>query len=188
MMLEAIPDNRVRRVGRHSATHHSAKCLARAYLDARAFAPNGLEEEGPAHWTLVGDRNRTSDGRYLADGSSRWAYGTAMKNIYVGNLYVEATEENVRHLFQPFGNVASVTLVKNRDTGRPRGFAFVEMPNDIEAESAIKALNGTVLRQQLLDVNEARPKHEALSGNAPLERRERSREALDTRNHRKHRY
>jgi len=109
-------------------------------------------------------------------------------NIFVGNLKSEVTENDIRELFQGYGSVETVTLVRDRDTGHPRGIAFVEMPNGAEAERAIKALHGTVLKQQALTVNEARPKHEELDGKAPLERRKGDRQELDTRSHRKHRY
>ena len=111
-----------------------------------------------------------------------------MKNIFVGNLGVEATEELVRQLFQAYGIVQTVTLVKDRDTGFARGFAFVEMADDAEANSAIAALNGTLLRERQLTVNEARPKHADANGSAPPEKRSSQREPLPTRKHRQHRY
>ena len=111
-----------------------------------------------------------------------------MKNIFVSNLNVNMTENEIRELFEAFGSVETVTLVQDRDTGHARGFAFVEMPNDGEAARAIKGLQGTVLGQQPLRINEARPKHQELNGNAAIERREQPRQPLDTRSHRKHRY
>lgn len=111
-----------------------------------------------------------------------------MRNIYVRNLNVETTEDEVRRLFQAHGSVATVTLVKDRDSGQARGFAFVQMPNDDEAERAINALNGTVFGQQALTISEARPKDEDLNGKTAVERRKESRQALHTRSHRKHRY
>ena len=81
-----------------------------------------------------------------------------MKNIYVGNLELNTTEEQLRTLFLAHGAVESTTVVKDRDTGQPRGFAFVEMTNDAEAEKAIQALNGTLLEGRTVTVNEARPK------------------------------
>jgi RNA recognition motif-containing protein len=109
-------------------------------------------------------------------------------NIFVGNLSLEVTENELRELFQAYGSTSTVTLVKDRDSGQPRGFAFVEMANDSEAKHAIKALNGTVLKEQVLTINEARPKHQALDGKVPTERRKGVRQELDTRSHRKHRY
>ena len=81
-----------------------------------------------------------------------------MKNIYVGNLSFEATEESVRALFEAYGTVSRVNIVTDRDTGQPRGFGFVEMANDGEGEKAIAAVNGTELGGRALNVNEARPK------------------------------
>ena len=81
-----------------------------------------------------------------------------MKKIFVGNLDFGATEELLRALFEPYGAVTSVNLITDRDTGRLRGFAFVEMTHSGEADKAINALNGTNLGGRLLNVNEARPK------------------------------
>ena len=81
-----------------------------------------------------------------------------MKNIYVGNLDFAATEDELRQMCQEHGAVETVTIVKDRDTGEPRGFGFVEMTNAGEADKAIRALNGMVLGGRPLSVNEARPK------------------------------
>jgi RNA recognition motif-containing protein len=81
-----------------------------------------------------------------------------MKNIFVGNLDFAATESSIRTLFEPYGNVERVNLVTDRDTGRSRGFAFVEMTDSAEADRAIAALNGTELDGRALNINEARPK------------------------------
>lgn len=81
-----------------------------------------------------------------------------MKNIYVGNLGFGASEESVRALFATHGAVGRVNIVTDRDTGQPRGFAFVEMANDGDAEKAIAAINGTDFEGRTLSVNEARPK------------------------------
>ena len=81
-----------------------------------------------------------------------------MKNIFVGNLDFAATDAEVRSLFERFGTVERVNLVTDRDTGRPRGFGFVEMSDDQQAEQAISALNGKDLNGRSLNVNEARPK------------------------------
>lgn len=83
-----------------------------------------------------------------------------MKNIFVGNLDFAATESSVRSLFEPFGNVERVNLVTDRDTGRSRGFAFVEMTDAAQADQAIAALNGHNLDGRALNINEARPKTE----------------------------
>ncbi|MBD5608157.1 MAG: RNA-binding protein [Desulfovibrio sp.] len=79
------------------------------------------------------------------------------KSIYVGNLPWSATEEEVRELFSPYGNVLNVKLVSDRDTGRARGFGFVEM-DDAEAEKAIEALDNTSFGGRTLRVNEAKPR------------------------------
>ncbi|MGB9233750.1 MAG: RNA-binding protein [Terriglobales bacterium] len=81
-----------------------------------------------------------------------------MKNLYVGNLPHSTTEAELRTVFEPHGAVEKVTLVTDRDTGRSRGFAFVEMTNAGEADKAIAALNGTDLGGRPLTVNEAKPK------------------------------
>ena len=81
-----------------------------------------------------------------------------MKNIFVGNLDFGATEESLRGMFEAHGAVERVSIMTDRDTGRSRGFAFVEMTNGDEAERAIAALNGANLGGRALNVNEARPK------------------------------
>ena len=81
-----------------------------------------------------------------------------MTSIYVGNLAYTATEEDLRQAFSQFGEVASVNVVMDRETGRPRGFAFVEMPNGTEAATAIKELNLAEISGRAVTVNEARPK------------------------------
>lgn len=83
-----------------------------------------------------------------------------MKNIFVGNLDFGATESAIRSLFEPYGTVDRVQIVTDRDTGRSRGFAFVEMSDSAQATQAITALNGAELDGRALNVNEARPKAE----------------------------
>jgi RNA recognition motif-containing protein len=80
-----------------------------------------------------------------------------MKRIYVGNLPFRATEDDVRALFEEYGEVQSVNLISDRETGRPRGFGFVEMEDD-EALEAISALDGEDFQGRNLKVNEARPR------------------------------
>ena len=87
-----------------------------------------------------------------------------MKNIFVGNLDFNATESSIRSLFEPYGNVDRVSVVTDRDTGRSRGFAFVEMSDAAEADRAIAALNGTALDGRSLNINEARPKPQGGGG------------------------
>ena len=81
-----------------------------------------------------------------------------MKKIFVGNLSFSATEDAVRSMFAEYGTVDSVSIVTDRDTGQARGFGFVEMSNDAEAERAISSLNGRELDGRALNINEARPK------------------------------
>lgn len=81
-----------------------------------------------------------------------------MTSIYVGNLAHAATEEDVREAFSQHGTVAEVKIITDRETGRPRGFAFVEMPNAAEAVTAIKEMNLAEIRGRSVTVNEARPK------------------------------
>ena len=90
-----------------------------------------------------------------------------MKNIFVGNLNYNATEDDVRSLFERYGAVNSARIMTDRDTGRSRGFAFVEMENETEADQAITALNGYQMDGRALNVNEARPKPERGFGGAP---------------------
>jgi len=79
-------------------------------------------------------------------------------NIFVGNLDITATEQQLREVFAAHGVVETVTVVVDRDTGKPRGMAFVEMAQATEAKAAIAALNGTMLNGRAMKVNEARPK------------------------------
>ena len=81
-----------------------------------------------------------------------------MKNIFVGNLDFGATEDTIRSLFEAYGTVERVSLMTDRDTGRSRGFAFVEMTDASEADRAIEGLNGSNVGGRALNVNEARPK------------------------------
>ena len=84
--------------------------------------------------------------------------------IYVGNLSFDATEEDVRSEFEAFGKVDEVTIIKDRNTGRAKGFGFVEMPSGEEAKEAIEALNGKEFKGRDMNVNEARPKSEGSRG------------------------
>jgi cold-inducible RNA-binding protein len=87
-----------------------------------------------------------------------------VKKIFVGNFSFNFTEDQLRQLFEPFGAVDSASVVTDRDTGRSRGFGFVEMSNDTEAAAAIEALNGKDSGGRALTVNEARPKAERSGG------------------------
>jgi RNA recognition motif-containing protein len=81
-----------------------------------------------------------------------------MKNVYVGNLPHSATEADLRQLFAAHGQVDNISIITDRETGRARGFAFVEMADSGEAEKAIAALNGSELGGRELKINEAKPK------------------------------
>ena len=84
--------------------------------------------------------------------------------IYVGNLSFETVESELRELFGQYGEVAEVTLVTDRETGRPRGFGFIEMRSDEAAKEAIGALDGNEIGGRNIKVNEARPRAERPSG------------------------
>jgi cold-inducible RNA-binding protein len=85
-------------------------------------------------------------------------------NIYVGNLSYDTTDRDLEEAFAKHGTVSSARVVIDRDTGRARGFGFVEMPNQTEGQAAIAALNGTQLQGRTLNVNEARPRDDRRSG------------------------
>ena len=87
-----------------------------------------------------------------------------MKNIFVGNLSFGATEDGIRSAFEAYGAVSRVSVVTDRETGRAKGFGFVEMMNDGEGDRAIAALNGREMDGRALTVNEARPKEERGGG------------------------
>jgi RNA recognition motif-containing protein len=87
-----------------------------------------------------------------------------MKNLFVGNMSFQTTADDLRALFEPFGQLARVHVATDRETGRARGFGFVEMPNDAEAAKAIAALDGKDVGGRNLKVNEARPKSESGGG------------------------
>jgi cold-inducible RNA-binding protein len=83
-----------------------------------------------------------------------------MYKIFVGSLSFSATEDSIRPLIEAYGGVESVNIIRDRDTGQPRGFGFVEMTNDAEGRKAVGALNSTDFEGRTLNVNEARPKEE----------------------------
>lgn len=85
-------------------------------------------------------------------------------NIYVGNLSRDVTEDDLKEAFEAFGQLTSVSVIKDKYSGEPRGFGFVEMPSKAEAQSAIEGLNGTDLKGQSLNVNEARPRSDNRRG------------------------
>ena len=79
-------------------------------------------------------------------------------NIFIGNLSYNVTESNLRQAFETFGQVVSATVIKDEQSGRSKGFGFVEMPVQAEAQSAIEVLNGKALKGRTITVNEARPR------------------------------
>jgi RNA recognition motif-containing protein len=81
-------------------------------------------------------------------------------NIYVGNLAYSVTDNDLRELFSEYGEVAGVSVIIDKRSGRPKGFGFVEMPNQQEAEAAISALNETSVQGRDIKVNEARPRED----------------------------
>ena len=100
-----------------------------------------------------------------------------MINVFIGNLDYSATEEQLRAAFSVYGTVDTCTIVVDRDTGKSRGFAFLEMANSEQAETAIRALDGSLLGDRAIRVNEARPKDEDNRRN----------DGLRGRDHRRHR-
>ncbi len=87
-----------------------------------------------------------------------------MKNIFVGNLNFNTSEDELRQIFEPYGQVDRVSILTDRDTGRSRGFGFVEMASNEDGDKAITALNGSQIGGRTLNVNEARPKTEHAGG------------------------
>ena len=85
-------------------------------------------------------------------------------NIYVGSLSYEVTEDDLKEAFEAFGQVESVSIIKDKYSGQSKGFGFVEMPAKAEAQSAINDLNGKELKGRTLNVNEARPRTEGRGG------------------------
>ncbi len=85
-----------------------------------------------------------------------------MKNLFVGNMSFNTTESELRSIFEPYGEITSIQMMTDRDTGRPRGFAFVELANDGEAAKAITELDGKEVGGRALKVNEARPRPERI--------------------------
>jgi len=85
-------------------------------------------------------------------------------NMYIGNLSYNVTEEDLQTAFSEFGEVASVNIIKDKFSGQSKGFGFVEMPNNSEADKAIKALNGTEMKGRDLKVSQANPRREKSRG------------------------
>lgn len=112
--------------------------LSRGHAD---YGPVKIDPEDPAGGSFLGIKQVQK-----------------MKSIYVGNLPFSATEEEVKDLFSGFGEVSRVHLVNDRETGRPRGFGFVEMPDDDSAQKAIESLDQSDLGGRTLRINEAQPR------------------------------
>ena len=91
--------------------------------------------------------------------------------IYVGNLSYEVTEEELRQEFEAFGEVNSVSVITDKYSGRPKGFSFVEMASKAEAEAAITGLNGKILKERIIMVNEARPRTDSRGSGSYGDRR-----------------
>jgi RNA recognition motif-containing protein len=85
-------------------------------------------------------------------------------NLFVGNLSWDVSQDDLEQAFGEFGEVRSAKIMTDRETGKPRGFAFVEMPNDTEAQKAIQNLNGREVMGRQMNVNEARPREERPRG------------------------
>ena len=83
-----------------------------------------------------------------------------MKSVFVGNLSLDTIEGELRSLFEPFGEIGRISMINDRETGRPRGFAFVEMADEVEAAKAMADLNGREVAGRALKVNEATPRLE----------------------------
>ncbi len=107
--------------------------------------------------TLWHYRNSLSRQGLIPRSKLLWRMETSM-NIYVGNLSYDAKEDDLRNAFEAFGEVDASRIITDRDSGRSKGFGFVEMPNDEEARKAIESLNETDLQGRNMNVNEARPK------------------------------
>jgi RNA recognition motif-containing protein len=91
-------------------------------------------------------------------------WGTIVKNIFVGNLSFNTGEDELRQAFEAYGQVDRVSILTDRDTGRSRGFGFVEMASNEDGDKAIAALNGKEVGGRTINVNEARPKTERAAG------------------------
>jgi hypothetical protein len=120
----------------------------------RVLRKTGAGARWSLNFVLLSNCQRTAHNQTVSD------WGNVVKSLFVGNLDSEATPEELRRLFEAYGQVGQVHIVRDRDTGLPRGFAFVEMTNEGEAEKAIKALNGSILRDRALNVSYPRPRPE----------------------------
>lgn len=115
-------------------------------------------------YTLGAFANPGKTALCLLESWPRFAERGNLKNIFVGNLSFNTAEDELRQLFEAYGQVDRVSILTDRETGRSRGFAFVEMANAEEGEKAIAGLNGTQVGGRTINVNEARPKAERAGG------------------------
>ena len=132
-----------------------------------AISGQSTNEKNPAHrpithWAAGSTRRSlvySADNDLDNSGQDEGIIGGVMgRKLYVGNLPYSATEQTLRETFSQCGTVDSVTMITDRDTGRSKGFGFVEMSSDSEAQKAIQELNGSTLEDRQIKVNEAKPK------------------------------
>ena len=166
-MTEFIPSVRLRRP--------SVRCLRRGGSSPRAGLGFEADPKGEQEYfafllrvvngVVVRPRSPASGQESCSGGPHGRCWGDlGLKRIYVGNLSFSTTKEGLEAAFGAHGQVSSVAIILDRDTGRSRGFAFVEMPNDGEADEAISAMNGVDLDGRTLTVNEARPREDRPGG------------------------
>src|SRR5439155_6372354 len=129
----------------------SAYCTSPS-SDFSRFIVNRSRAWGPESWRVLSSAPR------MEKHFRRSNWRNSMKSLFVGNMNFQTTESDLRALFAPFGQITRVHMAVDRETGRARGFAFVEMPNDEEAAKAIAGLDGKQVGGRNLKVNEARPK------------------------------
>jgi cold-inducible RNA-binding protein len=152
-------------------TTHEEKVRVRAY---ELYEVHGrMDGHAEEDWLQAEGELAGSSERKAAPASA-----SGSLNIFVGNLDFTTSEEQLQELFAAYGAVETVTIVTDRDTGQPRGFAFVEMTSPDEAQDAIRTLNGSVLGERAMIVNEARPK---VHNNC-------EHESFTSRDHRRHRF
>jgi hypothetical protein len=151
----------------HAATNEgitSAGCTLTVLLglwfiewrNRKAYVASGQGTLSSSRTSARGESLRRSQ----TDSTQVQREGVAMKNVYVGNFSFSTTEADLRAVFERYGAIQNVNLVHDQYTGKPRGFAFIEMADDAEAAAAITAVNGSDFGGRALVVNEARPKTE----------------------------
>ena len=125
------------------------------------FIPCSIEIRQPHRWLIAGFTTLVCR---LFDRPVYCTRREGFMNIYVGNLPHEVTDEELREAFEAFGEVTSVNIIKDKYSGQPRGFGFVEMPTNGEGQAAISGLNGKEMKERTLAVSEARPRSEGDRG------------------------